>query len=149
MAVIVGQWAFDSGSVPSLKDIADHLRSTTQLEVREENAELGQALVFPKFKYELFRWEFRPGMITVQSLGCPHPYVWENLDQVMIKKGGIVSDAVYCWRPQREHAALRQPWMSLAWCERAILRCPIIGVDRPFDGLLSSAQRCQAGRRKP
>lgn len=139
MALVIGEWRFQSGAVPDLPAIADALRRAMRLEVTEEGAGREAALFVPKLGERLFDWQLEPDRIAVHSFAPAHPYLWEHLDAVLGAAGGRIGEAAQFWRPDPARATLRRPWPELTLRERFLLRLPTIAASRPHDRLLPRA----------
>jgi hypothetical protein len=81
----------------------------------------------------LFDIEWVGGEVTFYSAVPAHPYLWENLDRVLVALGGRqMSDETY-WRPDARFRRLRKPWDELSGLQKWLLRFPTIGVSRLLD----------------
>jgi hypothetical protein len=138
MGIITGTWLFPSyfhpkGEQITSGTIAQRLHEATGLRI-ELQADGG--LRFPLLREKLFDWEFGERSITVYGYVPAHPYLWENLDAVMILLGGARDHAIYKWKPNPSHTRLRTRWNTLRPRDRFILMTPSIVGTRPFDGML-------------
>jgi hypothetical protein len=144
MGIITNTWVLPSSFPPRDEPltpaaIAQRLRTATGLEII---IDIHGGLRFPAIREKLFDWELGERSITVYGYAPAHPYLWENLDAVMMSLGGERDNAAYRWKPNPAHARLRTRWNALSPHDRVILTIPSIIGMRPFDGLLSSTARC-------
>jgi hypothetical protein len=147
MGIIVGTWHFGEtqGDLPgdrssAVAAIAVRLQAATGLRVEQrEDGTLRiptGRLTFLTPGEELFDWAFNDHTVTVHS-GIPaHPYLWENLDAVMMAAGGRRDSDVCVWQPNPTHARLRTCWDTLSPRDRFLLAIPSLWGVRPFDRLL-------------
>ena len=151
MGVISGTWHFDEtqGGLPgdqlsAVATIGRRLEAATGLRVElirwgvEERLE-DHTLRIPALREELLHWVFNDRTITVHGFIPEHPYLWENLDAVMMAAGGRRDTTVLGWRPNPAHARLRVRWDTLPSHDRFLLRMPSLLGMRPFDRLLSQS----------
>lgn len=143
MALVVGDWVFSTGETPDLQSICGDLVARTQLSVSAEGEGASAVLSVPKLGERLFDWRIGDGRLTVHAFGPPHPYLWENLDAVLVALGGQVGGNPVAWRPDPADAALRRPWPSLTRRQRTLLRIPTIGAWRPLDRLAATVRPLQ------
>ena len=137
MGSIRGEWVFPDGATPSLETVIEALGSRMGLAVTSIHDDEGTLLRadVPVINEMLFAWERQPERILVFSLLPGHPYLWAQLNAVMVDSGGKLSDTVSAWRPELDTGALERPWSKLSGRQRFILQLPTIGSWRPLDFL--------------
>ncbi len=133
---MVGEWVFPSVITPDLSAIADGLRRSMLIDVIVEGEHEDAVLFVPKLGERLFDWRITSEQISVQSFVPAHPYLWEQLDAILVEAGGRPGGNAIAWRPEPARASLRRPWKLLTLRERLILRTPAFAAARPFDRLL-------------
>lgn len=136
MGLMSGEWAFPSGSAPTLPLIANGLRAATRLQVLVDGAGRSSRLILPKLGQSLFDWRITDDCVAAYSFLPAHPYVWENLDAMLTRAGGRISGDQTGWRPLPANAGLRRPWEVLTRRQRLLLRIPTVAALRPLDQLL-------------
>ena len=62
-----------------------------------------------------------------------HPYLWENLDRVLVTLGGQRLSDETCWRPDDRFRHVRKPWDELSAPQKWLLRFRTIGASRLLD----------------
>lgn len=110
MGVVVGDWRFADRRPPTLSAVASALQAATGLEVSVTDD--GELLEIVLLRLRLFDPYVEEHLFSIRSLD-PHPYLWENLDRVMIGFGGVCDAAPRRWRPDPADAALRSRWDAL------------------------------------
>jgi hypothetical protein len=139
MGLIYGEWIFAAGTVPAPAAVASALAEATGLEVRllPSDAAPDEAISveLPQLGEKLVKWRREGDRLAVHGFVPAHPYLWENLDTVMVGLGGACGPAEHGWRPQPDHAGLRRPWAGLTPAQRVLMQLPTLGAWRPLDSL--------------
>lgn len=136
MGLVVGKWQFESrAQVPSTEAIATALAEATKLQVTHqlEDGAHHERIEIPILGESLFDIERAEGEMTFYSHVPAHPYLWENLDRVLVALGGERRSDATCWRPDDRFRQVRRPWDELSAAQKWLLRFPTIGASRLLD----------------
>lgn len=133
MGVIRGEWLFAKSTPPSIDAIVTRLQKQTGLLIECNRHTLSVAI--PLLKESLFDWEYHPDRLVVHGFIPAHPYLWTQLNNVIINLGATASSDPIAWKPLPDSALLSRPWSSLSPTQRFIFRLPALGPWRPFDFL--------------
>jgi hypothetical protein len=142
MGITISTWLLPSSFHPrgdriTSAVIAQRLRAVTGLQIETQK---DGGLRFPDIREKLFDWEIEEHSITVYGYTPAHPYLWENLDAIMVSLGGKRDDVPYKWKPDPAYLRLRTRWNALPALDRLILRMPSLIGTRPLDGMLISVR---------
>lgn len=134
MGLIAVTWRFAERSPPTIDEVEQVLREATGLRIeRGDDRELS----VPLLGELVLGWEYDGNALTLLG-GIPrHPYLWENLDRVMIALGGLREESLRGGIPEPGDAALRTSWDALSPRDRWLLRLPPLLASRPLDRFLS------------
>lgn len=138
MGLVVGKWQFENREqVPSAEALANALAEATKLHVTHQ-LEHGarERIEIPLLRESLFDIERAEGEMTFYSHIPAHPYLWENLDRVLVALGGQRRLDATCWRPDDRFRQVRRPWDELSARQRWLLRLPTFGASRFLDRLV-------------
>ena len=136
MGLVIGKWQFENrGRVPSTEALASALADATKLQVAHqlEGGTRHERIDVPILGASLFDIERAEGELTFHSYIPAHPYLWENLDRVLVALGGQRRSDETCWRPDDRFRHLRMPWDELSAKQKWLLRLPAIGASRLLD----------------
>jgi hypothetical protein len=137
VGLIRGEWLFTTSTPPGLKEIAEAFAARTGLEVRCDDDTDPGWLDIPLLNESLFDLEYHPpDRVVLHSFIPAHPYLWTQLDKVMIGLGATASSDPCAWTPDALSDSLDRPWATLTRKQRFALRRRAIGGWRPFDFLL-------------
>lgn len=136
MGLVVGKWQFENRDrVPSTEALATALAEATKLHVTHqlEHDARHERIEIPLLGESLFDIERAEGEMTFYSHIHAHPYLWENLDRVLVALGGQRRPDATCWRPDERFRQVRRPWDELSARQRWLLRLPTVGASRFLD----------------
>jgi len=136
MGLVVGRWQFENREqVPSTEALATALAAATRLHVtfQLEHDARHDRIEIPLLGESLFDIESAEGEMTFYSHIPAHPYLWENLDRVLVALGGQRRSDATCWRPDDRFRQVRRPWDELSAPQRWLLRFPTVGASRLLD----------------
>ncbi len=135
MGIITGKWLLPSSSLPRAERVTSHwvanqLRHATGLQVEERDG----VVSVPLLKEKLFDWVIGDEAVAVDGYAPAHPYLWENLDRIMIHAGCTCSEEAWRWRSSPTHSDLRKPWNELSARDRFLLSGRSMSLWRLFGG---------------
>lgn len=136
MGLVVGKWQFENrDGVPSTEALAAALAAATKLQVTHnlEGGARHERIDIPLLGESLFDIERAEGDMTLYGYVPAHPYLWENLDRVLVALGGQRRSDATCWRPDDRFRHVRRSWDELSGSQRWLLRLPTIGPSRLLD----------------
>jgi hypothetical protein len=93
MGLVVGRWQFENrDGVPSTEALATALAAATKLQVTHQLEDTQHERIdIPLLGESLFDIERAEGEMTLYSYVPAHPYLWENLDRVLVELGGAAT----------------------------------------------------------
>lgn len=136
MGLVVGKWRFESSDrIPSTEALATALANATRLQVTHQvdDGEQHTRIDIPILGEALFDIERAGAEVTFYSHIPAHPYLWENLDRVLVALGGQRLSDETCWHPDERFRHVRKPWDELGAAQKWLLRFPTIGASRLLD----------------
>ena len=136
MGLVIGKWQFaDRDAVPSTEALATALAEATKLHVTHQldDGAGHERIEIPLLGESLFDIERAEGEMTFYSHIPAHPYLWENLDRVLVALGAQRRPDATRWRPDARFRQVRRASDELSAPQRWLLRLPTVGASRLLD----------------
>ena len=141
MGLVRGEWTFPKADAPSVDAVVDALQLRSGVDVSRSREDGDVCVALPLLKEILFEWQRDPERISVHGPIPPHPYLWTQLNAVMIGFGGRPTRNTLAFLPESPAAELNRPWAELTSMQRFALRLrPVYGW-RPIDRLVFGRSR--------
>jgi hypothetical protein len=139
MGLVYGEWIFENADPPAVKHIASDFESQTGLKTDYIESDDSVEIIIPLLKERLFNWEYKNGKLSTNCLIPENPYIWGNLNRIILKYGGSISDNPIAWKPSRDSQIFHKRWSDISKSQQFIIKHLAFGPWRPFDDFLYKA----------